>query len=73
MKYIKYKQAKIRFCQHMGISYRTQKPPENPAQSSIRNHCGNMDHRMKLSNFNVIANCENFNLRTLESIYIQKK
>ena len=64
------KQSKVRFFQHMGVSHRTSLPIAKPVQSSIRDHCEFSDHRMRVSNFSVVASSESWNLRTLESIYI---
>ena len=41
------KQAKVRYCQHSAISHRTNRPINNPVQSSIREHCDSNDHPIK--------------------------
>ena len=66
------KQSKVRFSQHFGKSHRTSLPISKPLQSSIRDHCLNNDHPMRIRNFNILACAEDYNLRTLESIYINK-
>ena len=37
----------------------------------FHDYCKTSDHRMRIWNFNVVASSENWNLRTIESIYIQ--
>ena len=66
------KQAKIRFYQHLGISHRTGFHLKNPPESSIREHCLDKDHLIKISNFSILSYSNSIELRTLESIYISK-
>ena len=66
------KQSKVRFFQHFGKSHRTSFPMSKPLQSSIRDHCLNSDHRMRMCNFTILTCTKDHNLRTLESIYISK-
>ena len=47
-------------------------PVAKPVLSSIRDHCKTNGHRIRVSNFSVVASPENGNLRTLEPLYIQK-
>ena len=64
------KQAKVRFSQHLGISPRTMLPLNSPPFSSIRNHCYDQNHRIKISNFSIICTSKFSDIRTLESLYI---
>ena len=66
------KQAKFRFSQHIGISPRTMLPLNSPPFSSIRNHCSDLDHRIKMSNFSIMCTSEVSDIRILESLYIFK-
>ena len=66
------KQSKIRFSQHFGKFHRTSLPISKPLQSSIRDYCLNNDHPMRMRNFNILAYAEDYNLKTLESIFISK-
>ena len=66
------KQAKFRFSQHLGISPRTMLPLSSPPFSSIRNHCYDHDHRIKMSNFSIVCTSKSSDIRILESLYIYK-
>lgn len=61
-----------RIAQHKGVSFRTGQQLSKPDNSSIRDHCFNKDHPLKTKNFSIIGNCTSCDLRTLESIFIQK-
>lgn len=67
-------QSKVRFCQHLGISPRTNRHVTSPLHSTPRIHCENNSHPFKYSNFSIIdkASSEQ-NLRILESLYIYKE
>ena len=65
------KQSKVRFFQHIGISHRTHQPLTSNIKSSIRDHCHSSDHRIKISNFSILANSNASNIRILESLYIK--
>ena len=66
------KQAKFQFSQHIGISPRTMLPLNSPPFSSIRNHCSDLDHRIRMSNFSIISTSKSSDIRILESLYIFK-
>ena len=61
------KQSKVRFCQHLGISPRTNLPTAL-SHSSLRQHCEEKSHLLQLSHFSIIdpANSE-LELRILQS------
>ena len=67
------KQSKVRFCQHLGISPRTNRPT-TVSHSSPRQHCEEKSHPFQLSNYSIIdsANSE-LELRILESLHILQK
>ena len=67
------KQSKVRFCQHLGISPRTNRPT-SVSHSSPRQHCEGKNHPFQLSNFSIIdsPNSE-LELRILESLHILQK
>ena len=53
--FIMVKQSTVIFSQHFGKSHRTSFPISKPLQSSIRDHCLNNDHPMRMSNFNILV------------------
>ena len=61
-----------RICEHKGISPRTNVPFANPPFSNIREHALNCNHPIKIDNFSVLARCQDYDLRLLESIFIHK-
>ena len=67
------KQSKVRFCEHLSISPRTNRPT-TVSHSSPRQHCEEKNHPFQLSNFSIIdsANSE-LKLRILESLHILQK
>ena len=68
------KQSKIRFCQHIGISHRTNKPISSLSHSSIRAHCHENSHPLKIDEFKIIDTTnKQIDLRILESLYIHKE
>ena len=67
------KQARVRFSQHHGFSFRTGRPLSCPTNSSILDHCNSKDHTFKYEYFNVLdSSASNTDLRILESLYILK-
>ena len=62
----------VRLCEHKGISPRTNVPYANSPFSNIREHALNCNHPIKIDNFSVLARCQDYDLRLLESIYIHK-
>lgn len=65
------KQSKIRFSQHLGISYRTNNPYAEPQHSAPRIHAESSNHPFKYSDFSIIDSCQlRNNIRILESIHI---
>ena len=61
-----------RICEHKGISPRTNVPFVNPPFSNIRELALNCNHPIKIDNFSVLARCQDYDLRLLESIFIHK-
>ena len=61
-----------RICDYKGISPRTNVPFANPPFSNIREHALNCNHPIKIDNFSVLARCQDYDLRLLESIFIHK-
>ena len=66
------KQSIVRYHQHLGTSHRTSLPLKNPVDSSIRKHCHDSDHQIKISNFSIIAQSNSSDIRILESLLIRK-
>ena len=67
------KQAKIRFCQHLAISPRTDNRVSVPQHSAPRDHCHSNSHPFKFHNFTIIDSAATVSdLRILESLYIFK-
>ena len=67
------KQAKIRFTQHFGISFRTNKPLKSYPLSTVKDHINDKQHFGQLNDFEIIDRCNNeSDLRLLESLYILK-
>ena len=65
------KQSKIRFTQHLGISFRTNIPLNSPMHSTIRQHCHDHKHQINMNNFSILDTASNkYDLRLLESLYI---
>ena len=48
------KQSKVRFCQHLGISPRTNRPT-TLSHSSPRQHCEEKGHAFPLFNFSILV------------------
>ena len=61
---------RVRIAQHKGISFRTNLPMLTPNYSAIREHSIKEDHPIKEDDFSLLASCQNFDLKILESIYI---
>ena len=59
--------------QHKGVSFRTNNPLTNPEKSNIMVHILSANHPITLENSGIIlASCDKFYLRLLESLYIHK-
>ena len=61
-----------RICEHKGISLRTNVTFANPPFSNIRKHALNCNNLITIDNFSVLARCQDYDLRLLESIFIHK-
>jgi len=67
------RQFKVRFYEHLGISYRTKIPLNKPTNSAIRDHINKFDHNCSFENFKPLcASSDLSDLRILESLYILK-
>ena len=66
------KQLKVRVSQHKGCSFRTNNPLSNPEKSNILDHSLAANHPITIENFKILASCDRFDLRLLESLFIQK-
>ena len=67
------KQAKVRFTQHLGTSFRTGRHLSKPMYSAPRNHSETSNHKISYNNFSVIDHAANtHSLRILESLYLLK-
>jgi hypothetical protein len=65
------KQTKVRFTQHLGTSFRTNRPLTVRQLSTPRNHAEHSNHPILYEHFSVIDSCTNQgDLRILESIHI---
>ena len=65
--------SKVRFCQHLGISHRTNLAITNPMLSLPRKHAQENNHQISMENFTIIDTANNSDdLILLESIYIKK-
>lgn len=62
----------VRSSKHFGRSYRTLRPLSKPEKSSIREHCMDRDHPMRLENFSILDYGTTSDLKLLESLYIHK-
>ena len=68
------KQSKIRFCQHLSISPRTNNPLISSPHSTPREHAYNNSHPFRLDDFKIIDHARNEReLRILESLHIFKQ
>ena len=65
------KQARVRYCQHAGISFRTLRPVNSSISSSIYSHCNDSDHRFSFQNFSILDSTSRYDLRVLESLFIK--
>ena len=66
------KQSRVRYFQHLGRSYRTDKVSSQPSHSNIRNHALEHGHPIALSNFKILDSANNLSdLKLLETMYIQ--
>ena len=63
------KQLKVRVSQHKGCSFRTD---SNPGKSNILDHSLTANHPITIENFKILASCDRFDLRLLESFFIHK-
>ena len=63
---------RTRIAEHRGLSYRTGVPLTSPPHSSIRDHAFSTGHDISTNNFKVIFSTTSQNLRTSESILINK-
>ena len=66
------KQLKVRVSQHKGCSFRTNHPLTIPEKSNIFHHSLTTNHPITLENFKILASCDKFDLRLLESLFIHK-
>ena len=67
------KQSKIRFTQHLGISFRTNRHLGKPMQSTPRIHSESHNHPMSFNAFSIIDTAPNIlSLRILEPMYLAK-
>ena len=66
------KQLKVRVSQHKGCSFRTNNPLSYPEKSNILNHSLAANHPITIENFKILASCDRFDLRLLESLFIHK-
>ena len=66
------KQLKVRISQHKGRSFRTNNLLACPENSKILEHSISTGHPVVDNNFKIIDYCHNFDLRILESLWIQK-
>ena len=53
-------QSRFRFFQHLGYTCRTESLLANPVKCSIRQHCCDNDHPIKLSSFTIVASIKMF-------------
>ena len=67
------KQARVRYCQHAGISFRTLRPVNTSIASNIHSHCSDSDHMFKFENFSILDSASREKLRILESLYIKSE
>ena len=68
------KQAKIRFCQHLAISPRSDNPVTVPQHSAPRDHCDSNSHPFKFNNSTIIDSAATESCRPLNfwiPVYIQ--
>jgi hypothetical protein len=62
-----------RCASHRGVSFRTNRPITKPEKSSIRDHCLELDHPIKIQKISILAATSNISdLRVLESLQIHK-
>ena len=66
------KQLKVRVSQHKGWSFRTNNPLATPEKSNILHHSLTTNPPITLENFKILASCDIFDLRLLESLFIHK-
>ena len=67
------KQSIIRFKQHLGKSFRTNRHLAHPPYSACRSHSDITGHPLNLANFEIIDSISKHgDLKILESIYIKK-
>ena len=66
------KQLKVRVSQHKGCSFRTNNPLSNHEKSNILDHSLAANHPITIENFKILASCDRFDLRLLESLFIHK-
>ena len=66
------RQLKCRVAEHMGLSPRSNLPISHPNFSSILEHHKLSKHALSPSNFKILSNSNNSDIRLLESIYIYK-
>ena len=66
------KQLKVRVSQHKGCSFRTNNPLTTPEKSNILHHSLTTNHPITIENFKILASCDKFDLRLLESLFIHK-
>lgn len=64
---------KMRVAEHMGLSFRTNRPLSKPSKSSPREHHEHTGHSFSRSDFRILDRCRNVSsLRILESLHIMK-
>ena len=62
---------RVRICEHLGISPRTNRPITSPKFSAPKAHSISEDHVITKDNFSIIASTNNpYDLKILESLYI---
>ena len=66
------RQLKCRVVEHMGLSPRLNLLISHPNFSSILEHHKLIKHALSPSNFKILSNSSNSDIRVLESIYIHK-
>ena len=63
---------KCAYHKHQGRSYRTGNYLTCPENSKILEHSLNSGHPVVENDFKILDCCDNFDIRTLESLYIHK-
>lgn len=64
------RRAVERFTEHLGKSFRTNRPVTNPPLSHIRDHAVQSKHPLSINNFKIIDSTNNRDVLTIESLNI---